>query len=117
MIDLYYFFYQVASKETRVQHKEELLKEYFEEYQSILRKLNCKSSFIIPSLEQLKEELRNNRAAELMHITLFYKFQFMEWSEHEEKKDDLTMVEAVNWKKEFQDAAKPEIDRILREGF
>lgn len=117
MIDLYYFFYQVASKETRMQHKEELLKEYFEEYQSILRKLNCKSSFIIPSLEQLKEDLWNNRAAELMHITLFYKFQFMDWSEHEEKKDDLTMVEAVNWKKEFQDAAKPEIDRILREGF
>lgn len=104
-----------------MKHKEDLLKEYFEEYQLVLRKLNCKSSSIIPTLEVLKQELWKNRAAELMHITCFYKFQFMDWTNNDEDKDsnmdELTMVEAANWKKDFQDAAKPEIDRILKEGF
>lgn len=102
-----------------MKHREDLLKHYFEEYQLVLKKLNCKSPSIIPSLEDLNQELWRNRAAELMHITCFYKFQFMNWTDADVEKDSstehLTIVEAATWKKEFQDAAKPEIERLLKE--
>lgn len=119
VIDLVYFFYQVASEETRVKHRDDLLQHYFHEYQSILTKLNCKSLSIIPTLAELKQELWKNRAAEVMHITCFYKFQFMNWTDEAVEKDSysdhLTLVEAATWKKGFQDAAKREIDSLLKE--
>lgn len=122
MIDLFYFFYQIASIETRQQYKEVLLTSYFEEYQNVLKALNFTSPIVIPTLQELKQELQRHKAAEVSQIINFYKFQFMSWTDEDLKRigklDHMTQTKAIYAGNEFHNCVKPELERLLRnEGF
>uniref|UniRef100_A0A336KTF4 CSON015135 protein n=1 Tax=Culicoides sonorensis TaxID=179676 RepID=A0A336KTF4_CULSO len=122
VIDLFYFFYQICSKETRQKYRPDLIRSYFEEYQKILKALNCNTSIVIPCLEELDNEFLKFKAAEVMQVVCFYKYQFMSWTDEDLKKlgklDHFTQTKAIYAGNLFHAAVKPELERLLlNEGF
>lgn len=96
-----------------------LIKHYFDEYQQLLIRYNCSNSrYTFPYIQAVKQELSRQRAAEIMHVACFYKFQFMNWNEeemekNEERNDDLSLIDGITFNREFLEAAKKEMDRLL----
>lgn len=87
-----------------------------------MKALNFTSPFITPTLDDLKQELLRNKAAEVSQIINFYKFQFMSWTDEDLKRlgklDHMTQTKAIYAGNEFHNAVKPELERLLLdEGF
>ncbi|XP_063697375.1 uncharacterized protein LOC134828361 [Culicoides brevitarsis] len=117
IIDFCYFFYQVANTETRQKHRSDLLAVYLDEFQKILKAFNCKSTIL--SLNDLEEDFRQHKAAEINQIITFFKFQFMTFNDEDLKnasdKEPMSKTDAVFASDAFHEAVKPELERLLGE--
>lgn len=118
-IDVYDFVNLMCSHEINAQHRDDLIRFYFNEFTTTLRHGGYRGR--VPSLLDLHVELLRCSVIELLHSLAFITIQFVDIKEIDFSADDISsimedLVKKGCQSKEYQQHVKATLKRMLVQG-